>query len=79
MVDSKCRGVDFSIQQENRGWEYCPSFPAAVLFTVLYFLLSVIHGVQGFIFRKVYSPDTITRLIFPYTRKVIRSNMIFKQ
>ncbi|EEP82546.1 predicted protein [Uncinocarpus reesii 1704] len=49
-MTNRCEGVDFS--SDDIPWAYCPSFPAAVLFAALFFLLTVTHAAQAFLFRK---------------------------
>ncbi|KAK2809823.1 hypothetical protein FQN50_003463 [Emmonsiellopsis sp. PD_5] len=45
---------DFDKNADDIGWLYCPSFAAAVLFTVLFGLTTIVHIVQWVNFRKKF-------------------------
>lgn len=49
---TKCADLDFE-NDDSVNWTYCASFPAAVLFAVLFFIFTVAQIVQAFMFRKV--------------------------
>ncbi|EEH44388.2 uncharacterized protein PADG_00677 [Paracoccidioides brasiliensis Pb18] len=40
------------LDNDDTGWGYCPSIPAAILFTVLFGLTSLVHMFQWYTFRK---------------------------
>ncbi|ODH23742.1 hypothetical protein ACO22_05361 [Paracoccidioides brasiliensis] len=42
------------LDNDDTGWGYCPSIPAAILFTVLFGLTSLVHMFQWYTFRKKF-------------------------
>lgn len=50
-MNNDCNAVDFN--SPDVPWSYCPSFPAAILFSSLFFIVSVAHLVQAVLLRKV--------------------------
>ncbi|KAK2873841.1 hypothetical protein FQN49_002026 [Arthroderma sp. PD_2] len=51
---SSCDGIDFG-NNDDLAWDSCPSFPPAVLFSVLFFLTTTTHIVQAVTFKKPFS------------------------
>ncbi|KAH8814803.1 RTA1 like protein-domain-containing protein [Xylogone sp. PMI_703] len=51
MGNFKC----YSVDNPNTVWSYCPSFGAAILFCVLFGLITVIHTIQAVSFRKPFA------------------------
>lgn len=51
MVEIKCLAQD----DPNQIYDFCPSFPAAVLFTVLFTGTTLYHTFQAFYYRKTFS------------------------
>ncbi|KAL1953953.1 hypothetical protein VTO42DRAFT_1999 [Malbranchea cinnamomea] len=49
---TKCEDIDFN--DPDIPWLYCGSFPAATLFASLFFVLTTIHFIQMFVFRKKF-------------------------
>lgn len=45
----------YPITDPNSNWNYCPSFPAAVLFCVLFGITIVVHIAQATIYRKPFA------------------------
>ncbi|KAK2732942.1 hypothetical protein FQN57_002427 [Myotisia sp. PD_48] len=51
---SSCRGLDFE-NDDNVAWSYCPSFGAAIVFAVLFGVVSIVHLVQAVAYKKRFS------------------------
>lgn len=51
MPQFKC----YPITDPNANWNYCPSFPAAVLFTVLFGIATIVHIAQAMIHKKPFA------------------------
>lgn len=51
MPQFKC----YPVTDPNANWNYCPSFPAAVLFCILFGITTIIHVVQASIYKKPFA------------------------
>jgi signal transduction histidine kinase len=51
MPQFKC----YPITDPNANWNYCPSFPAAILFCVLFGMITIVHMTQASIYKKPFA------------------------
>ena len=51
MVNFKC----LPASDPNSNWNYCPSFGAAILFSILFGIVTIAHITQGILYRKSYT------------------------
>lgn len=51
MPNFKC----YPISDPNAQWEYCPSYAAAIAFSVLFGIVTVGHTIQAILYRKPFA------------------------